>query len=83
MVPKLHEQFLDHLEAFFTKTEEMQKYEVRTWEAQNEIKANQLKSLMSIIQQQFDNGNISEETYKMACLVYSMGNSETYKIKQD
>ncbi len=83
MDPKLHEQFLDHLEAFFTRTEEMQKCKVRTLEAQNEIKTNQLKSLMSIIQQQFDKGNISEDTYKMACLVYSMGNSETFKIKQD
>lgn len=83
MVPKLHEQFLDHLEAFFTRTEEMQKYEVRTLEAQNEILRTNIRTLMTIIHKQFESGNISEEIYKMACLVYSMGNSETFNIKQE
>lgn len=57
--------------------------EIRALEAQVEINKTNLRTLMVIIHKEYQKGNISEETYKFACLVYSMGESETFTMDNE
>lgn len=79
---ELQNRFVQCIGDFFDCIDEKHKIEKRTLEAQLEIKSTNLRTLMTIIHQQYEDGNIEEETYKMACLVYSMGHSETFNIEK-
>ena len=79
---ELQNRFVQYIGNFFDGLEEKHNLEKRTLEAQLEIKSTNLKTLMTIIHQQYEDGNIEEDTYKMACLVYSMGHSETFNIEK-
>jgi hypothetical protein len=79
---ELQNRFVQYIGNFFDAIEEKHKLEKRTLEAQLEIKSTNLRTLMTIIHQQYEDGNIEEDKYKMACLVYSMGHSETFNIEK-
>ena len=82
MADNLQKKFIEYISDFFDKVETIHKQETNSLEAQKEIYKNNLRTLMTIIHQQYEDGNIEEDTYKMACLVYSMGHSETFNIEK-
>lgn len=83
MEDNLQKKFIEYISDFFDKVETIHKNETNSLEAQKEIYKNNLKSLMILIHKQYVHGNISEETYKTACLIYSMGRSETFDLEKD
>lgn len=80
MERNISERFTNNINQFFNEIETQISSEIRTLEAQVEINKTNLKTLMIIIHKEYQKGNISEETYKIACLVYSMGHSETFTM---
>ena len=70
----------NYINQFFNGIETQISSEIKTLEAQVEINKTNLRTLMIIIHKEYQKGNISEETYKLACLVYSMGDSETFTM---
>jgi hypothetical protein len=83
MTDNLQKKFIEYIGDFFDKVEAIHKNETYSLEAQKEIYKNNLKSLMILIHRQYVHGNISEETYKTACLIYSMGRRETFDLEKD
>ena len=82
MEENLQKKFIEHIDNFFVKIETLHKYEINSLKAQVEINKTNLKSLMILIQRQYNDGHIEEEAYKMACLIYSMGHKEAYSLEE-
>jgi hypothetical protein len=79
----ISERFTNYINQFFNGIERQISSEIRSLEAQVEINKTNLRTLMIIIHKEYKKGNISEETYKTACLVYSMGDSETFTMDNE
>lgn len=83
MEDNLKKKFIEYIGNFFDKVETIHQREKNSLEAEKEIYKTNLKSLMILIHKQYINGNIPEETYKMACLIYSLGHSEKFNFEED
>lgn len=83
MADNLQKKFIEYIGDFFDKVETLHEHEKNSLEAEKEIYKTNLKSLMILIHRQYTHGNFPEETYKMACLIYSMGHSETFNLEKD
>lgn len=83
MEDNLQKKFIEYIGIFFDKVETLHEHEKNSLEAEKEIYKTNLKSLMILIHKQYIHGNISEETYKTACLIYSMGDSENFNLEKD
>lgn len=76
----LSSNFTNYINNFFNRLEQCHSNEVNSLKSRIELCETNLKTLMILIHKKYESGVIDEETYKTACLVYSMGDSETFKI---
>lgn len=80
MSKKLEDKFNSVIREFFKDIEHSHENEIRLIDAQKLLSERKLNSLMILLHQQFELGNINEEVYKSACLIYSGGDKDSFEI---
>jgi hypothetical protein len=80
MREKLEDKFSSIIREFFKDIEHSHENEIRLIDAQKLLSERKLNSLMTLLHQQFELGNINEEVYKSACLIYSGGDKDNFEI---